>query len=1099
MAEHFIKCEFFYNSVIGLQIGDYITYNSENYYINRLPSIVKINNNSFQYSIVFESVLYNLSRKLFISSDGLADYSYNGSATDFITNIVASINEIDSGWTVGTVDTSDDLTLYFTNESCRAALTRVAEAFKMEFSLSGKAISLVNSVGSTTSLRFEYGRDLGLYKLERQQVSDQNIITKVFGFGSTRNLPYTYRSGVKRLTFAGAAASGYLVSASSGLYGVIEGQFTDDNIFPQRTGTLTGVGYTTASGWSNTDYLEDSAMDFDINSYLIEGQIATIVFKSGDMSGVECEIWKYENATKKFFITPFTDSTGYVQPNTLNHPHVGDSYTIVNIAMPQSYIDTAETALKVATQAYLDENSIPMVVYSVDIDPKYVQSKGISLNVGDKVTVVDTDLGISSLIRVSAIEFPLVNSSQIKAVIADFVPYTLQERIVKASISNRKETVFVDRRQAELARRNTVNQKSLKDLLFDTDLYFDPTNLKPLSIETAYLAVGTKSRDFWLSGVTIKANYLGDANAINVSAGSLVHLQIEITGLGYTWVIGSALNQSSLTPSTAYYLYARCSKSALTGNWVLSSSQITFEQETGYYHFLIGLLFAVADGYRDFDFTYGMTYINGGVITTGKIQSIDTNNFFDLTNNKFHVGDANSYLDWNNLISSSLNVKGSFIISSATGYSNLSDKPTSLSGINSSEGSKLTSVASGATVGATWGVNIDGSNKPADNATVGATWGTNLNSVPSRLAETAPDNSLAFTDDFLGFHASGINWPIKISNVSGVGKFYAGNGGDTYMDWNGTILAIHGVLSGIDSDIATVAVPAGDLDGTTVNTTTNLLDIYTVTFSGTGGTCDIECNGTTKLATFNGTAAQTAADFVSLWAASFPGITLGYTAGDTYFTFTGVISSVTYTPGTPDLYANIVHSQTARKQVDTVTLNTGTGGTANILCDAITRLTTFFNSYTETAAAFVAMWYDDYYQGGADTGVTISSSGADIILTSNTAGYAFSGSTSIANVANLFTGRIKMANNNIYEDTIDNDTYGHILINYKGYQGGVTRYRNTTIGDGKGNAILQVGQGGVLISRLTTNGDVILSLPSSDPHVNGQLWRSGTSLYISSG
>lgn len=32
----------------------------------------------------------------------------------------------------------------------------------------------------------------------------------------------------------------------------------------------------------------------------------------------------------------------------------------------------------------------------------------------------------------------------------------------------------------------------------------------------------------------------------------------------------------------------------------------------------------------------------------------------------------------------------------------------------------------GATVGATWGVNIDGSNKPADNATVGATLGTNV-------------------------------------------------------------------------------------------------------------------------------------------------------------------------------------------------------------------------------------------------------------------------------------------------------------------------------------------------------------------------------------
>ncbi len=753
MGEHTIKCEFIYTSVIALQIGDFITYNLENYYINRLPDIEKINNSTFKYTIVFESVLYNLSRKLFISSDGLSDYSYNGSATDFITNIVASINEIDSGWTVGTVDTSDDLTLQFTNETCREALTRVAEAFDMEFELDGKEISLKNAVGTTTTNRFEYGRGLGLYKLTRQQVQDQNIVTKVYGFGGTKNIPYTYRSAAKRLTFvkSGMAASGYLVSAASGLYGIIEGQYTDEEIYPKRTGLLTGVSYAAASGWNaNTDYLTDSAMDFDVNDYLIEGQVATIVFKSGDMSGVECEIWKYDNTASGFYINPFTDTDGYIQPNTVVHPHVGDSYTLVNISMPQSYIDTAEASLQTATQAYLDENDSPMVVYSVDIDPKYAASISLSLDVGDKVRVVDTALGINSLIRISGIEFPLTNPNQIKAVIADFIPYTLQERIVKGTISNRKETVFVDRRQTETARRNTVNHKSLKDLLFDTDMYFDPVNLKPLSIETAYLAVGTKSRDFWLSNVTIKANYEGDANALYVSAGSLIHLQIEIAGLGYTWVIGTPLDQDSLTPASAYYLYAKCSKSALTGEWVLSSSQITVEQVTGYYHFLVGMLFAVADEYRDFDFVYGMTYINGNTITTGKIQSIDTNNYFDLTNNKFRIGDANGFVDWNAAASGTLSVKGNIVITAASGYTNISD-------------------------------------------------------IPARLSDTAPNNSLAFTNDFLGFHASGTSWPVKISNVSGVGKFYAGDGGNNYMDWNGTVLSIKGVFSGIDSNLQTVS------------------------------------------------------------------------------------------------------------------------------------------------------------------------------------------------------------------------------------------------------------------------------------------------------
>ena len=112
---------------------------------------------------------------------------------------------------------------------------------------------------------------------------------------------------------------------------------------------------------------------------------------------------------------------------------------------------------------------------------------------------------------------------------------------------------------------------------------------------------------------------------------------------------------------------------------------------------------------------------------------------------------------------------------------------------------------------ATWS-GVSGVGKPTDNATVGATWGTNLNSIPSRLADTAPDNSLAFTNDFIGFHASGTNWPIKIANVSGVGNFYAGDGGSNYMDWNGTTLTIHGVFSGIDSNLKTVSA-SGTMPG----------------------------------------------------------------------------------------------------------------------------------------------------------------------------------------------------------------------------------------------------------------------------------------------
>jgi len=663
MGEHKITSQFYHDSVIALQIGDYVTYESENFYINRLPDITKIDNSTFKYNIVFEGVIYNLSRKLFISSDGLADFSYNGTAEDFITNIVASINEVDSGWTVGDVDESTERTLQFANESCRAALTRVAKEFKMEFSLTAKEISLKNAIGSETAYSFSYGRGEGLYELKRQQVNDQNIVTKCYGFGGTKNIPSTYRDRAKRLVFE-SGGNRYLTKNTE-LYGVIEGQFTDDTIFPNRTGTLTGASIVFDDDDffdAQNSYVADSAIDFDINDYLIEGQNATIVFKTGDLAGIECEIWKYDHSTKRIYFNPYSDSDGYTLPyyndGSPVKPAVGDSYTLVNIALPQSYIDTAETALQTATQAYLDENCVPQVVYTVEIDPKYAQSESITLDVGDKVTVVDTDLGIDDLIRIAGIDFPLTNPNEIKAVIADFIPYTLQERIIKGTVNNRKETIFVDRRSAELARRNTVRQNQLHELLFDTDGYFDTENIKPLSIETLYLAVGAKSQHFRLSGVVIEPNLNGNANDLFVGAGSLVHFDISIEGLGYTWVMSPEATFEDLTPASAYYLYAKCSQSALTGTWDLSTEKKQAEGDDGYYYFLCGVLYPVYDSARDYDFTYGMTYINGRVITTGKIRSIDGYNYIDLDNNKFRIGDEDSWLDWNVTTANTLILKG---------------------------------------------------------------------------------------------------------------------------------------------------------------------------------------------------------------------------------------------------------------------------------------------------------------------------------------------------------------------------------------------------------------------------------------------------------
>lgn len=641
MGEHKIISDFYAASPLNIQLGDHIVYDSENFYVNRAPQLEKINSQTYKYSVEFESELYTLNNKLFLY-DGLSEFDYTGAPVDFLTLIVAQINLINPGWTMGDVDTLEEKNISFSNVNCRQALSIVAEEFKLEYDIAVKVISLKSNVSASSAIVFEYGRGGGLYKLTRKQVSDQNIITRVYGFGGSTNIASDYRNRAKKLIFN----SRYLES-NVNLYGVIEGVFNDETIYPKRTGTITGVHveYDGEGVYNpNTSYVVDSSIeeDFDINDFTVAGQTATIIFKSGNLSGYKFEIWKYEHATRRIYLKLFEESDGYVLPNSLNLPEASNTYTLVNISMPQTYIDAAETALHAATQTYINQNSVPQVTYELDIDPKFIKTNSISLKVGYLINIYDSALGIDSTIRVMDIEFPLVNPNKIRATISDTVLYTTSERVILSTVKNTQNIVKTKKQSVELARRNAATFKNLEGYLLDADNEFSQDLISADRIKALLAEFGTSSGNFLLNPVpTFIDNYGGNANSFLAPACTLTHLEISILLLGipsYAWIISQRIF-SSLTPATAYYLYAKCSKTAGTATWELSSSVIPSDQ-TGFYYFPAGILLPV-DGttlVRVFITSYGKTYINGREITTGKIQSISGDTYFDLDNNTIVMG-----------------------------------------------------------------------------------------------------------------------------------------------------------------------------------------------------------------------------------------------------------------------------------------------------------------------------------------------------------------------------------------------------------------------------------------------------------------------------
>lgn len=150
--------------------------------------------------------------------------------------------------------------------------------------------------------------------------------------------------------------------------------------------------------------------------------------------------------------------------------------------------------------------------------------------------------------------------------------------------------------------------------------------------------------------------------------------------------------------------------------------------------------------------TAGVTVGVGGNIKGGATAFGTGTGFwmgYDSGAYKFRIGTpGSSRAEWNGSAFNIYDSSGNLTISSGVvDYSKVSGAPTSLSNINPSEGSKLSGIAAGATVGATWGSNISG--QPTDSQIFNA--GKNLCPNPDlegNLGDTV--NAPGWTQSYIG-------------------------------------------------------------------------------------------------------------------------------------------------------------------------------------------------------------------------------------------------------------------------------------------------------------------------------------------------------------
>lgn len=532
-------------------IGDWITIIGRVYRLNQPPKIQKTSTNKFTYDLTFEGVQYDLSRATYALNidttslelqDIQADYLI-GDLQRFGEVLIANANRVFPGcWVLGDCPaTEEDKNLSFSeDDNCLSVLQTLCDEFDTEFEITQS--NGVNTLhfrkrANVFSHTLQYGRGKGLYEISRDNVSTDNMITRLWAFGSTTNITSYYRAN--RLCMLNKNKSNNYIeqSAYTDIYGIWEGKKYFDDIYPKRTGTVEAPDATYPRRSDAIFYFKDSTMfdlndkyedtTADYNEYLtLTGQTdsvevytnyqnnvvgntkyllsdkAKVSFTSGNLAGYEFEISSYDHTTKTFKIVEYVDENDYHFPSAQSAAFqfaVGDEYVLTNITMPLSYITDAEIRLRNTALVEYAKNCQPQVSYTIKIFRLFLEAKypsGYGQNLffpGDSVHIVDSDILVDKTIRIQEVTRDLMNPFEYELKTSDI---SLRGRLSRVQIVREQQ-----RQSTVLAAHNLTNGDTRvnRTTQFNAESRINPYPVRSLSVSESKQDLDDSTTKFLLT------------------------------------------------------------------------------------------------------------------------------------------------------------------------------------------------------------------------------------------------------------------------------------------------------------------------------------------------------------------------------------------------------------------------------------------------------------------------------------------------------------------------------------------------------------------------------------------------------------------------
>ena len=652
------------DKAIAFPLGTYCTWRGEKFTLYTPAEVVKVSEREYRYTLTLsgEGQQLALSKFKFIVAnpeDVRLSFTLTGKPRFFLEQILRSLP---TGFSIGACLEAEAQAISFKHEDCLSALSRVAEAFKTEWHITGKTLNLGKVVGNkANAVTLSYGKGKGLLSgLTASNDSEKSPVGRLFIQGTERNIDPT-KYGAKSLhlpkgrtlayegrTYAVSADGQSLSVSGLSTDGRKEDSFDGTNIYPQRVGVVSSVVVTPNGNYDIVD--KDNNVDY--SQYRIAGEKATITFQTGRLAGrtfdiaQDKDVLKYDHATKRFQLVSVEEDGMKLPEPKVFYPAVGDKYAVFGVRLPDEYITKAETELLNASVRYFHEALQPKVTYKAELDGLYAQKNwgalAPKLAIGAYVRLVDTSLDIDDHVRITAIRTKLSQQYKPQITLSNEVQapsLAVSLGTLEAEGVQQKEEVQAVRREVA---RSYQQAMSLADGIAEEVRAGFGDSISPVTARTMQLMVGDKSLQFVFvasptatGAVTHNVTWDESRGILHADRGYLRHMTLGINTLSAehkpseykTWTL-PAYDYAVRADQKTIHLYAKVERNGANGVFFASDTAKAMEAEAGYYYLYLGMLSQAPN--RAFTTLYGFTEVLPSQIRTERITSADGSTSINL-------------------------------------------------------------------------------------------------------------------------------------------------------------------------------------------------------------------------------------------------------------------------------------------------------------------------------------------------------------------------------------------------------------------------------------------------------------------------------------